>query len=171
MFRLRTTVSLSVLALAIGIAGTLWLSALTSDWQGPTGKPSARRDAVRTVLRRHARTATPAQPKAVATEAPTNKPQAQELLALTPIDMPSLPPSWLQRTAFVDGRVVLTLGIDGQGYVDQAAVSESSGNAALDQRALRTVARWRFAVPSDQPNGLTGSVVMRFDNTSPNAAL
>ena len=174
MFRLRTTVSLSLLALAVGVAGTAWLSTLTGDWQGPVGKVSARRDTVRTVLRRHARTSAPAQPAGAATTvrtpvAPTHA--AQDLPALTPIEMPVLPTSWLQRTAFVDGRVVLRLGIDGEGRVDQAAVAESSGNAALDERALRTVAHWRFAVPGDHPEGLTGSLVMRFDDTSPTTSL
>ncbi|MGB3382650.1 MAG: energy transducer TonB, partial [Rhodanobacter sp.] len=32
MLRLRTTTGLSVLALAIGIAGTGWLSTLTASW-------------------------------------------------------------------------------------------------------------------------------------------
>ena len=32
MLRLRTTTALSVLALAVGIAGTGWLSALTAHW-------------------------------------------------------------------------------------------------------------------------------------------
>ncbi|WP_426270387.1 energy transducer TonB [Dyella kyungheensis] len=174
MFRLRTTISLSLLALAVGVAGTAWLSSLTGDWQGPAGKVSARRDAVRTVLRRHARTPPPAQPAVAAATvhtpaAPTHV--APELPTLTPIEMPALPTSWLQRTAFVDGRVVLRLGIDGEGRVDQAAVAESSGNAALDERALRTVARWRFAVPGDHPGGLTGALVMRFDATPPNASL
>lgn len=174
MFRLRTTVSLSLLALAVGVAGTVWLSSLTGDWQGPKGKVSARHDTVRTVLRRHVRTSAPAQPTVAAATvrapaAPT--PAAPDLPTLMPIDMPALPTSWLQRTAFVDGRVVLRLGIDGEGRVDQAAVAESSGNAALDERALRTVARWRFAVPSDHPEGLTGSLVMRFDQTPPNASL
>jgi len=174
MFRLRTTISLSLLALAVGVAGTAWLSSLTGDWQGPAGKISARRDTVRTVLRRHARTQAPAQP-AIATATAHTPPApphaAQELPTLTPIEMPALPTSWLQRTSFVDGRVVLRLGIDGEGRVDQAAVAESSGNAALDQRALRTVARWRFAVPGDHPGGLTGSLVMRFDDTSPTTSL
>lgn len=170
MFRLRTTVSLSVLALAVGIAGTAWLSGLTGDWQGPAARPSPRRDAVRTVLRRHARSAAPAQPPAAVArsyEPSTEAPPAEALPALVPIDTPSLPASWLQRTAFADGRVVLRLRVDAAGHVSQADVSESSGSAELDQRALRTVARWRFAVPSDQRDGLTGSLVMRFDNDAP----
>lgn len=174
MFRLRTTISLSLLALAVGVAGTAWLSSLTGDWQGPAGKVSARRDMVRTVLNRHARTSAPAQPAVAAAtvRTPAARTHAvQDLPTLTPIEMPALPTSWLQRTAFVNGRVVLRLGIDGEGRVDQAAVAESSGNAALDERALRTVARWRFAVPGDHPEGLTGALVMRFDDTSSTTSL
>jgi protein TonB len=168
MFRLRTTVCLSLLALAIGVAGTAWLSTFTSDWQGPVGS-SAGSDKVRRVLRRHARA--PAAPAVAAhTRIVTAAAQTtDELPTLTPIDMPPLATPWLQRIAFASGRVVLKLTIDGEGRVGQAAVAESSGNTGLDDRALRTATRWRFAVPGDHPNGLMGQLVMRFDDT-PTAA-
>ncbi|QNK03497.1 energy transducer TonB [Dyella telluris] len=169
MFRLRTTASLSLLALAIGVAGTAWLSTLTDQWKGPAGSSSPRTDKVRMVLRRHAR-APAASERAVAAVAarsvaePT-KPAVEALPMLTPVDMPALPASWLQRTAFASGRVVLRLGIDAEGRVGQARVAESSGNPGLDERALRTVEHWRFAVPADHPEGLSGQLVMRFDDT------
>lgn len=97
-------------------------------------------------------------------------PVAQALPALTPIDMPALPASWWQRTGFASGRVVLRLSVNAEGRVEQADVSQSSGNPELDQRALRTVAHWRFAVPNDQSHGLIGSLVMRFDDTLPNVS-
>ncbi|MDR3443906.1 MULTISPECIES: energy transducer TonB [unclassified Dyella] len=163
MFRLRTTVSLSLLALAIGVAGTAWLSTLTGDWAGPPGTPASRTDKVRMMLRRHSRPPAPSGHVAVATSAPLRPEETQPML--TPVEMPPLAASWLQRTAFASGRVVLQLTVDGDGRVDHAAVGESSGNAELDERALRTVARWRFAVPGDHPDGLSGRLVMRFDDT------
>lgn len=167
MFRLRTTASLSLLALAIGVAGTAWLSTLTDQWKGPAGSSSPRMDKVRMMLRRHARppaaserTAAVAQPAAEPA-----RPVADALPTLTPVDMPPLPAAWLQRTAFASGRVVLHLSIDGAGRVGQASVAQSSGHPELDERALRTVERWRFAVPGDHPQGLSGQLVMRFDDT------
>jgi periplasmic protein TonB len=173
MFRLRTTVSLSLLALAIGVAGTAWLSTLTDQWKGPPGSVSARVDKVRMMLRRHSRPSTLREPAAAMASTRTAPAPANAVAALpmlTPIDMPPLPPLWLQRAVFADGRVVLRLTIDGQGHVDEAAVETSSGNAGLDDRALRTASRWRFAVPGGHPNGLSGLLVMRFDD-SPAASL
>ena len=176
MFRLRTTVCLSLLALAIGVAGTAWLSTFTGDWQGPPGASSASSDKVRRILRRHARAPAAREPAAPAAAAHTHivTPAAQttdELPTLTPIDMPPLATPWLQRAVFASGRVVLKLTIDGEGRVGQAAVAESSGNTGLDDRALRTATRWRFAVPGDHPNGLIGQLVMRFDDTPAAAPL
>lgn len=170
MFRLRTTVSLSLLALAIGVAGTAWLSTFTGDWQGPTGASSARNDKVRRVLRRHARAPAAREPLAPTAMARTRlltaaARTADDLPTLTPVDMPPLATPWLKRAVFISGRVVLQLTIDGEGRVGHAAVAESSGNAGLDDRALRTATNWRFAVPGDHPNGLIGQLVMRFDDT------
>lgn len=170
MFHLRTTASLSLLALAIGVAGTAWLSTLTGDWAGPPATSATRTDKVRMMLRRHARPAASREPmttvaptQATAAAAPARP--AETLPTLTPIDMPSLPAAWFQRTAFASGRVVLQLTIDGQGRVNQATVAESSGNTGLDDRALRTAERWRFAVPSGHPDGLSGLLTMRFDES------
>ena len=167
MFRLRTTASLSLLALAIGVAGTAWLSTQTDQWKGPPGVASPRsNDKVRMVLRRHARppSASEHAAAAVAQSAPAPARAAESLPMLTPVDMPALPAAWFQRTAFASGRVVLRLTIDGDGRVGHAAVAGSSGNADLDDRALRTAERWRFAVPGDRPGGLSGLLVMRFDD-------
>jgi len=169
MFRLRTTASLSLLALAIGVAGTAWLSTLTDQWIGPPGISSAHsNDKVRMVLRRHPHApATGGRVAAGAIAQPATPPVRPEasLPTLTPVDMPSLPAAWLQRSAFASGRVVLRLTVDGEGRVGQAVVAESSGNAGLDDRALRTAERWRFAVPGDHPDGLSGLLVMRFDDS------
>jgi protein TonB len=168
MLRLRTTVSLSVLALAIGIAGTAWLSSLTGDWRGPAVSTAAHADKVRTVLRRHARPEQPSRERAptlaTAHAAPSRGAEvAPELPSLTPVDMPPLPASWFGRMERVSGRVALKLTIDGSGRVMNAAVAQSSGNTQLDDRAIRTVQGWRFAVPADHPDGLSGSLVMRYD--------
>ena len=176
MFRLRTTVSLSLLALAIGVAGTAWLSTFTGDWKGPAGASTTSNDKVRRMLRRHTRAPAAREPTAPAAVAHTRLVTAaaratDELPTLTPIDMPPLATPWLQRAVFTSGRVVLKLSIDGEGRVGQAAVAESSGNAGLDDRALRTATRWRFAVPGDHPNGLIGQLVMRFDDTPAAAPL
>lgn len=170
MFRLRTTVGLSLLALAVGVAGTAWLTGFTGDWQGPVGTSPAANDKVRRVLRRHVRAPAAREPAAAASVARTRIVTSpvrttEELSTLTPIDMPPLATPWLQRAAFTSGRVVLRLTIDGEGHVGQAAVAQSSGNAGLDDRALRTASRWRFAVPGDHPDGATGRLVMRFDDT------
>lgn len=173
MFRLRTTVGLSVLALVIGVAGTAWLSTLTGDWQGPAVASPASGDKVRRILRRHTRAPAAREPTVPAAVEHTRlvttaaARTTEALPTLTPIDMPPLATPWLQRLAFASGRVVLQLSIDGEGRVGHAAVAESSGNAGLDDRALRTATHWRFAVPGDHPNGLTGQLVMRFDDTPP----
>lgn len=168
MLRLRTTAVLSLLALAVGVAGTAWLSTLTGDWAGPLPASAVSRvDKVRTVLRRHAHAARPAAPAvrdAVSEHMDTSSAQASPALpSLTPVDMPSLPAPLLGHVALGSGRVVLRLMVDGQGRVQNASVAQSSGDAALDDRAVRTALRWRFAVPADRPDGLTGQLVMRFE--------
>ncbi|HET6552476.1 MAG TPA: energy transducer TonB [Dyella sp.] len=165
MFRLRTTTTLSVLALVVGIAGTAWLSTLTDDWKGPAARAVTHVDKVRTVLRRHARTPRPASQPEPANVPTVHAEAAPELPTLTPIDMPSLPVPLFERVAMANGRVVLQLSVDGEGRVRDASVAESSGNDQWDDRAVRTVLRWRFAVPTDAPDGLTGQLVMRFDAT------
>ncbi|WP_430392055.1 energy transducer TonB [Dyella sp. 20L07] len=165
MFRLRTTLGLSLLALVIGVAGTAWLSDQTDQWLGPPGSVVAHTDRVRAVLRRRPRSAS-AVPHAKAQAAPTVSPDSPvvDLPTLTPVDMPSLAASPWTRSALVDGRVVLHLSVDAAGRVIQAGVAQSSGDAGLDDRAIRTVQRWRFAVPADHLDGLRGQLVMRFDS-------
>lgn len=81
---------------------------------------------------------------------------------LTPVEMPSAPASFFTRRAAREGSVMLRLSIDGQGRVIHAAVDQSSGDPELDQEAVQTVQRWRFAVPADHPDGVTGNLPMRF---------
>jgi protein TonB len=54
--------------------------------------------------------------------------------------------------------------VDGSGRVSAASLSESSGDPVLDAHALRSVRGWRFAVPPDHPDGLSGELPMRFSS-------
>lgn len=175
MLRLRTTTSLSVLALVIGIAGTGWLSTLTAGWAGPPSRlattqhptrnvrhalPSPRRwhGPVKVVQARPARTdaAASTDDMASATVAP---------VPLIPLAMPGdSSQTWDNLRGHLDGRVVLHVGIDGSGRVSAASMSESSGDPILDAHALRSVRGWRFAVPVDHPDGISGELPMRFSS-------
>ncbi|MFC5438241.1 energy transducer TonB [Rhodanobacter umsongensis] len=172
MLRLRTTTGLSMLALAIGIAGTGWLSTLTGDWQGPPARFAAARSPAPRALpsprRSHAsvrvvRTSR-VLPDLVAAQgdAQASEPAASELV---PLAMPGdISQSWEELRGHLDGRVLLHVGVDGNGRVSTASVSESSGDPVLDAHALRSVRGWRFAVPSDHPDGLSGILLMRFSS-------
>jgi protein TonB len=171
MLRLRTTTGLSVLALAIGIVGTGWLSTLTTDWQGP---------ATRVVVARHAapvRRALPARRHASMRVVQTHRVTADRVVdevqaaplaeppELVPLAMPGdTSQSWEALRGHLDGRVLLHVDIDGSGRVSAASLSESSGDPVLDAHALRSVRGWRFAVPPDHPDGLSGELPMRFSS-------
>ncbi|MEO8777335.1 MAG: TonB family protein [Rhodanobacter sp.] len=180
MLRLRTTTSLSTLALLIGVAGTGWLSSLTSQWHEPSNQPaivgrlhSAPRTtpkthrvhgpvtvvATRVVSTRRAWRHDPIGPQAprVTTAA---SPAALQPLA-TPDDTSQ---RWAQLRGHLDGRVIVHLRVDRAGNVDDASLVVSSGDPVLDQHALRSVRGWRFAVPADHPDGLTGDLPMRFSS-------
>jgi protein TonB len=60
------------------------------------------------------------------------------------------------------GSLVLKVGIDGDGRVRRAALSDSSGDAVLDEYALSSVHAWRFLVPAGHAAGLDGEVTLRF---------
>ena len=171
MFRLRTTTTLSLLALAVGIAGTQWLSGFNTGWAGPSERvagfvPAARhagarphgRVAVRRLLSDPVvvhRALPPVMANARADEA---APPPE----LVPVAMPAAPVSWSRMEGHLRGRVLLHLAIDGGGRVTDAALAESSGDPVLDAHALATVRGWRFAVPADHPDGFSGDLPMRF---------
>ena len=167
MFRLRTTTALSLLALAVGVAGTAWLSGLTAGWAGPDRIAARSREAVRAAAP-HTRAAKPRAPSHALHLPPLDQTQASAEPAepattmLTPIEMPAAPASFFSRRAAREGSVMLHLSVDGQGRVIHAAVDQSSGDPALDQEAVETVQRWRFAVPADHPEGISGNLPMRF---------
>ncbi|MGH8157692.1 MAG: energy transducer TonB family protein [Rhodanobacter sp.] len=176
MLRLRTTTGLSVLALAIGIAGTGGLSTLTSDWHGPPSRHagthhvasaarparsvSAHRRRPVSVVRVH-RAKEDGSISGIA-EAHAAPPAAP---ALVPLAMPGdTTQRWDELRGHLDGRVVVHVGIDGSGHVAAASLVESSGDPVLDAHALRSVRGWRFAVPTDHPDGISGDLPMRFSS-------
>lgn len=179
MLRLRTSTGLSLLALAIGIAGTSWLSTLTSRWHGQPVRsvaaehrsmprsherqPIHRLGPVSVVMRRY-HTLRPSPVDELGNVQAANVKAPIELVPLaTPSDN-SQP--WYQLQGHLDGQVVLHLTIDGNGRVITAAMRESSGDPILDDHALRSVHHWRFAVPPDHPEGLSGDLPMRFASRS-----
>jgi periplasmic protein TonB len=171
--RLRTTTGLSALALAIGIAGTGWLSTLTVHWPGPPARfalarssapralPSSRRAhaPVRVV---HAARRAPDLSVATDGDAQADVQPAPALVPLVMRDDTSQP--WDTLRGHLDGRVLVHVEVDGSGRVSAAGVSESSGDPVLDAHALRSVRGWRFAVPPGHPDGISGELPMRFSS-------
>ncbi|HKR77148.1 MAG TPA: energy transducer TonB [Rhodanobacter sp.] len=177
MLRLRTTTTLSLVALAVGIAGTQWLSGFSTGWTGPSERvagfvPAAQRAAVRprgrVAVRRQAARRPLANPvvvhRAVLPPVVTTA-QAADTASppeLVPVAMPETPMSWSRMEGHLHGRVLLHLAIDGSGRVTDVALAESSGDPVLDAHALAIVRDWRFAVPADHPDGFSGDLPMRF---------
>ena len=174
MLRLRTTSSLSLLALVIGIAGTSWISAQTAEWRGAARRITAAHHVVTHV--RHAPLATSRwhAPRGVVQTHRTSTngtirvivaathAEPVELLPLTtPVDASM---SWDELRGHLDGRVLVHVAVDGSGRVNAAKLVESSGDPVLDEHALRSVRNWHFAVPSDHPDGLSGELPMHFSS-------
>lgn len=175
MWRLRTTTGLSFLALLIGIGGTGWLSSLTSRWQPPSDRvamvrrtpatptPQAtarRRHAPLPVLQPRRGWRADAGDDHVAALADTPAAPTLQPLA-TPADAEQ---RWDQLRGHLDGRVLVRLRINPAGGVDSASVIASSGDPILDEHALRTVRGWRFAVPAEHPDGVSGELPMLFSS-------
>jgi len=166
MPRLRVTGTLSLLALVIGAAGTQWLSDMTAGRATPpeTGPLHAahamhRRYAQRKPALIVARPRyIPAQDEVAATPVAA----ASATVTLVPIATPtsSVPTSRMEDHA--TGNVVLHLTVDGQGQVTATSVAQSSGDDVLDANAMDIARHWRFAVPADHPQGLSGDLPMRF---------
>jgi periplasmic protein TonB len=167
--KLRTTASLSLAVLTMGVVGTAWLSSLTDRWPGPDKARPSQVVHARPPVVRHARPAHEprrsmlvAKPHAVAPKPVRPAP----LPSLTPVDMPAASAAWFGAPETIGGRVVLLLTVDGKGRVKSVSITQSSGHAVLDGRAVRTVLGWRFAVPAGHPAGLKGSLAMRFTDES-----
>jgi protein TonB len=173
MLRLRTTAGLSALALLAGIAGTGWLSNLTARWREPSDRVAMvepthamRRTPPRTqrlhrpvavVSPRRAGRHDAGSPSGVRAAVPAIPVTLQPLF--TPADTSQ---SWDEMRGHLDGQLLVRLRVDGAGRVDSASVVTSSGDPVLDEHAMRSVRAWRFAVPADDPAGLSGELPMRF---------
>jgi protein TonB len=172
MPRLRTTTSLSLLALAIGAVGTGWLSTRTAVWPGTSPSALAASGRTRTAgppqtapapsRARHHRVA-PAIARQSDPAAAANSTADQAAPTLVPVSMPAPDTRYDRLRGHLDGSVLLQVTVDGGGRVRAAAVARSSGDPVLDAHALEVVDGWRFAVPADRPDGFTGELPMRFD--------
>lgn len=163
--KLRTTASFSILLLVVSVVGTAWMSSLTDRWPGPDGRRPSHIARARAAAPRHGHPTREVRRAVVAAKPHKAAPKPVRpppLPTLTPIDMPAASPAWFGAPEVASGRVTLHLTVDGSGRVKRASIAESSGHAALDDRAVRTVLGWRFAVPAGHPDGLNGSLVMRF---------
>ena len=181
MWRLRTTTALSLLMLAVGIGGTHWLSGLTAGWRGPAASALAsaaqpvpvrvRRLHHRQSPRWHGPVSVVQARRPPATRAAISEPAAVAAAALVPVSVPDdTDQRWDALRGHLDGRVVLHVDVDGAGQVRAARVARSSGDAVLDQHALRSVHGWRFAVPAGSPDGISGELPMRFASSADRVA-
>jgi protein TonB len=178
---LRTTGALSVLGLAIGVAGTAWLSAMTTTGYAPRPMFLVAHPAIRQPVRPHATAAQRTPPHHVVTHA-RRQPIAPGVSTQTAAsgDADELVPqvmvmddsqSWERLRGHLDGQVLLAVRVDGAGRVTDADIAQSSGDELLDAHALRSVRRWRFAVPADHPDGMHGEVPMRFSSGADRASV
>jgi periplasmic protein TonB len=171
MFRLRTTSTLSLLALVVGIAGTQWLSDLSGGSAVATSHldprlPVHHASALRVVHHGHARPSVAesggryaAVPPVVAASRAVQRPAA---VAWVPVSMPVSSMPFARMRHHDTGNLVLHLVVDGQGQVAQAWLAQSSGDTVLDANALAVAKTWRFAVPADHPDGFSGDLPLSF---------
>lgn len=172
MPRLRTTTSLSLLLLVGGIAGTGWLSTLTSGWSGPAVRSASQPRLARAPEAAHRRLHGPVHAVQTHRVPPvaTGDDEAQAtVLAPPPPLVPLATPAdtsqpWYRLRGHLDGHVVVHVQTDGSGHVDRAGVVQSSGDPVLDEHALRSVRGWRFAVPGDHAAGVSGELAMSFSS-------
>lgn len=172
MPRLRTTTALSLLILAGGTAGTIWLSTTSLDTSPVPARstsaltpaarispPASRRVAAASSARPALRLSRSerAQPAVIAASAP-------ELVPLQMSYDTSLP--WDRLRGHLNGRVVAHVQVDGSGRVQAAWLVRTSGDHVLDDYALRSVRGWRFAVPAGAPGAFSGDLPMRFSSVA-----
>ncbi|WP_413624975.1 energy transducer TonB [Luteibacter sp. Lutesp34] len=180
MLALRTSTSLSALALLVGIAGTSWLTALTyerapktrslAEVTLPTAAPAMVSKTVSRVAPAAPRPAAVApsavRPAALAppSERIVGAPRAPAPEPLVPVYMPSprYPMSALR--AHREGKVVLHVTVTPEGDVTRVAVGRSSGDEALDRAAQEAVRDWRFAA-ADRPDRYTAELPVNFQLT------
>lgn len=167
MPRLRVTGTLSLLALVVGAAGTQWLSDQTAGRATPP-ETGPLLHAAHAMHRRYAHpkpTVIPARPRYIPAQDEVAAAPAAPVssnVTLVPIATPaaSVPTSRMEDHAV--GNLVLHLTVDGQGQVTAASIAQPSGDDILDANAMAIARHWRFAVPADHPQGLSGDLPMRF---------
>jgi periplasmic protein TonB len=174
MPRLRTTATLSLLALGIGIAGTQWLSDMTGSSDEPFGSRIAHHAVAHHVAVQHVAHRVhalakhpPVEPRpryAVVQAAAPVMPAvpSSDAVEWVPVSMPMSSMPFASVRDHAAGNLVLHLTVDGQGLVTQATLAQSSGDSVLDGQALAMAQKWRFAVPADRPQGFSGDLPLSF---------
>jgi protein TonB len=183
MLALRTSTSLSALALMLGVAGTSWLTALTyerapktrgfAEVTLPTAAPALVSKTVASAAPARASPAPRPVSRIAAEAAPTQRRMASSArmtssaapAELVPVFMPSprYPMSALR--AQREGRVVLSVTVTPEGDVTHVAVGRSSGDESLDRAAEEAVRGWRFAAADDRPERYTADLPVNFQLT------
>jgi protein TonB len=177
MLRLRTTTSLSLLVLSMGVAGTAWLSDQTGGRDDPKVQTSHHvamhrvlaahvvHRAHESVKRRFAAT-TPHHASLAVAAAVSDVVRHPESIAWIPVSMPMSTIPFARARDHSIGNVVLHLVVNEQGQVTGATLIQSSGDAILDANAVAMAEHWRFAVPADHPRGFSGDLPLSFTTAS-----
>jgi periplasmic protein TonB len=171
MLRLRTTATLSLLALGVGIAGTQWLSDQTGSSAEPVAVRVAHHAIAHHVAMQHvahrvhatsSRQVIDARPYYAVAQAAAPVASRSDAIQWVPVSMPmsSIPFTRLRHHDV--GSLVLHLVVDAQGQVAEATLAQSSGDDVLDANALAIARQWRFAVPPDHPYGFSGDLPLSF---------
>lgn len=161
MPRLRVTSALSLLALLVGILGTQWLCSFTGDGVGPFPAHPTVRIALHPHTPGHRRSHAAPRVRGTLRGTPVEAAPRSPPADLVPLSTPADPVPYARLRGHLDGYVVLQISTDGAGRVADAGILRSSGDPVLDQHALATVQRWRFAVAGDG-QGVHGQLSMRF---------
>ena len=174
MLALRTSTSLSALALVMGVACTSWLTALTYE-RAPMTRRLAEVTLPAAAPALLSKTVSRVAPSPVHVAAVRTAPSRMERLApvvamptpepLVPVYMPSprYPMSALRKQR--EGKVVLSVTVTPEGAVTSVTVGRSSGDADLDRAAEEAVRGWRFAAADNRPPRYTADLPVNFELT------
>lgn len=181
MLTLRSSTSLSALALVMGIAGTSWLTALTyerapmtrrlAEVTLPTAAPALVSKTVSRIAPSPAVADAASRPRHAVARVPGPRVAPVRTTApipatepLVPVYMPSprYPMSALR--AGREGKVVLSVTVTPEGDVTSVTVGHSSGDIELDRAAEDAVRGWRFAA-ADRPSRYTADLPVNFELT------
>lgn len=166
MPRLRVTTGWSLLALLVGVLGTLWLSLRSDHWDGPD-HPVVRTHTApprRSYRQLPAHWQAPPRVVGAAGGAAASTPMAPGATSpsLVPVSMPALDTRYDAVQGHLEGSLVLSVTVAADGGVLAVAVRRSSGDPVLDDYAQRLARGWRFAVPPGQSGAFSGDLPMRF---------